>query len=205
MKNCVLLIFFALTLCNVAFAQLPTYNDITAYEVYSAVLSLPANAPSAKSKNFVIRRETLKNFGAILDSETETQTRTCLRPDAESAKIIGPAIEDYVKVNQTKWRLQEKFKIEIPYKLVDSETIISIINPLTEKEDWKDFYQQYPNSGGFIDLSAVGFNADKSVAVVSKGRWCGKLCGEGEYYILQKKDGKWFPLEWKGESCSWVS
>lgn len=185
--------------------QLPIYEDTDAYEVYSAILSFPEAVQSSKFRNFVIRQETLRNFGALLDSETVAQTRTCLRPDAESAKIIGTAIDDYIKVNQKKWLLQEKFKLKIPYKLVDSKTIISIINPLTEKEDWKAFYKQYPDSGGFIDLSAVGFNADKSVAVASKGRWCGSLCGEGDYYVLQKKDGKWIPLEWKGESCNWVS
>lgn len=185
--------------------QLPIYKDADAYEVYSAILSFPDSTESSKLKNFVIRRETLKNFGALIDSETISQTRTCLRPDADSAKIIGTAIDDYIKVNQTKWLLQEKLRLEIPYKLVDSKTIISIINPLTEKENWKEFHKQYPNSGGFIDLSAVGFNTDKSVAVVSKGVWCGRLCGEGDYYILQKKDGNWIPLEWKGEYCNWVS
>ncbi len=183
---------------------MPTYSDADAYEVYSAVLSFPEAAPPSKSKNFIIRRETLRDFGALIDGET-APTRTCLRPDAESAKIIGTAIEDYVKINQTKWLLEEKFKPEIPYKLVDSKTIISIINLLTKKQDWKEFHKQYPDSGGFVDLSAVGFNADKSVAVVSKGLWCGSLCGEGRYYVLQKKDGKWIPLEWEGERCGWVS
>lgn len=184
--------------------QLPTYSDATAYEVYSAVLSFPEAAPPSKSKNFVIRRETIRDSGALIDGET-APTRTCLRPDAESAKIIGTAIDDYVKVNQTKWLLEEKFNLETPYKLVDSKTIISIINPFTDKENWKEFYKQYPDSSGFVDLSAVGFNADKSVAVVSKGRWCGSLCGEGRYYVLQKKDGKWIPLKWEGEYCDWVS
>jgi hypothetical protein len=183
--------------------QLPVYDDITAYEVYSSILSAPEARLQSKSKNFVIRQETIRNFGAFLD--TDPPRPICLRPDAESAKIIGTAIDDFIKVNQTKWRLQEKFKLEIPYRLISSETVISIIKPFTEMEDWKEFYKKYPDSGGFIDLSAVGFNADKTVAVVSKGRWCGSLCGEGDYYVLQKKDGKWIPLEWKGEWCGWIS
>ena len=184
--------------------QMPTYDDTVAYEVYSFVLSSPEIARLLKSKNLVIRRETLRNFGDFLDTEPAS-SQICLRPEAESAKIIGAAIEDYLKVNQTKWLLQEKFKLELPYKLVKSETIISIINPFTEKEDWKAFYKLYPDSDGFIDLSAIGFNADKSVAVVSLGRWCGSTCGEGEYYVLQKKNGKWIQLEWKGDFCNWVS
>jgi hypothetical protein len=183
--------------------QLPIYKDEVAYEVYSAILSSPEGTRLPKSKNFVIRQETLRNFGAFLDINPPSPI--CLRPDAESAKIISTTIEDYVKVNKMKWRLQEKFKLEIPYRLITSEMVISIIKPFTEKEDWKKFYKQYPDSGGFIDLSAVGFNADKTVAVVSIGYWCGSLCGEGKYYVLQKREGKWIPLEWKGESCSWVS
>ena len=182
--------------------QLPVYEDETAYEVYSAILTLE-EAKRSQSKNFVIRGETLRNFGAFIDSESNPPI--CLRPDAESAKIIGTAVDDFVKVNKTKWRLQEKFKLEIPFKLVSSEKVISIIRPMTDKEDWTEFYKQYPDSGGFIDLSAVGFNAEKTVAVVSKGRWCGSVCGEGEYYVLQKKDGNWIPLKWTGEFCSWVS
>jgi hypothetical protein len=76
---------------------------------------------------------------------------------------------------------------------------------MTDDENWDEFYKQYPDSGGFVDLSAVGFNADKTVAIVSKGRWCGSLCGEGAYQVLQKIDGNWIPLKWSGELCSWVS
>ena len=199
-----LLLVFSSSLLFGQANQLAIYDDAAAYEVYSAVLSSSKDEQILKSKNLVIRRETLRDFGALLDTEPAPDS-ICLRPDAESAKIIGTAVEDYLKVNKTKRLLQKKFKLKVPYKLVDSETIVSIINPLTENEDWKKFYKQYPDSGGFIDLSAVGFNADKSVAVVSQGRWCGKLCGEGEYYVLQKKDGKWIPLEWKGDFCNWIS
>ena len=72
-------------------------------------------------------------------------------------------------------------------------------------EDWDKFYRAYRDSAGFVYLSAVGFNADKTVAVVSIGHWCGGLCGEGQYHVLQKKDGRWIPLEWKGDRCSWES
>lgn len=181
---------------------LPIYEDQIGYEVYSAVLSFEA-ARLPKPANLVIRQETLRNFGALLD--TDPPYGTCLRPDGESAKLIGPAVEDHVRVNKTKWQLQKKLKLEIPYNLISSEKVFSIINPMTDKEDWKEFYKRYPNSKGFIDLSAVGFNADKSVAVVSLGRWCGGLCGEGGYYVLQKKDGKWIQMEWTGSRCSWIS
>jgi len=74
-----------------------------------------------------------------------------------------------------------------------------------EKGGWEDFYKRYPNSGGWIELSAVGFNADKMAAVVYMGHYCGGLCGGAGFHVPQKKDGKCAPLEWKGETCVWRS
>ena len=175
------------------------YNDADAYEVYSAVLSLPFNGNLPKSKILIIRQETLRNFGAYLDSEPDSTI--CLRPDADFKPIVDPAIEDFLQRNKSKWKLQNRFDLEIPYKLVSSDQVLELI----KKEGWEGFNKAYPDSGAFIDLSAVGFNADKTVAVVSKGGWCGQLCGEGGYYVMQKKTDKWIPLDWRGERCSWVS
>ena len=175
------------------------YNDTDAYDVYSAVLSLPENSTRPKQKIYVIRQDTLRVFGAYTDSEPSSGI--CLRPDDEFKPIVGPAIEDYLRENKTKWRLGKKFDLDVPYELVSSETVIELI----KKNGWEGFYKVYPDSRGFTDLSAVGFNTDKTVAVVSKGGWCGELCGEGRYYVMQKKQGKWIPLDWRGDWCSWVS
>jgi hypothetical protein len=175
------------------------YNDSAAYEVYSAVLSLPFGGNLPKSKILIIRQDTLRNFGAYIDSDPGTTI--CLRPDDEYKPIVGPAIDEFVRMNKTKWRLQNKFDLKTPYKLVSSEAVLELI----KKDGWQGFYSAYPDSGAFIDLSAVGFNTDKTIAVVSKGGWCGELCGEGGYYVMQKKLGKWIPLDWRGERCSWVS
>ena len=175
------------------------YDDPDAYEVYSAVLSLPINGNLPKSKILIIRQDTLRNFGAYVDSESEATI--CLRPTDEFKTIVGPAIEGFLRMNKTKWRLQNKFNLKTPYKLVSSEQVLELI----EKEGWQGFYNAYPDSRAFIDLSVVGFNADKTIAVVSKGGWCGEICGEGGYYVMQKKEANWVPLDWRGERCSWVS
>ncbi len=125
----------------------------------------------------------------------------CLRPEKESENIIGAAISEYVKLNKGSWLLKRKFGIDIPYELISSAELTSTF----EQGGWERFYAKYPDSGGLIELSAVGFNADKTVAVVYMGHSCGLLCGGGEFHVLQKRDGKWLPLSWRGMSCSWVS
>jgi hypothetical protein len=177
----------------------PDYNDADAYDVYSAVLSLPFKGNLFKSKILIIREETLMNFGAYVDQKPDTST--CLQPTDEFKPVVQPAIDDYLEKNRMKWRLQNKFDLNIPYKLVSSETVLDLI----KRDGWPGFYKTYPDSGSFIDLSAVGFNSDRTIAVVTKGGWCGELCGEGSYYVMQKKEGRWTEFNWQGRKCHWVS
>ena len=165
------------------------YDDAEAYEVYSAILPSEWQARAAKSKTLVILNAT-KAY------------KMCLIPEKESEELIGPAIADYVRLNEKPWLLQQQnFKQTPPPKLVSSEELKSLF----ERSKWAAFYRKYEDSDGLIELSAVGFNADKTVAVVYMGHSCGVLCGGGRFHVMQKKDGKWVQLEWLGESCEWAS
>ena len=162
------------------------YADAEAYEVYSAILPTERPWQGANAKSLIIRSET-KGY------------KMCLRPDEDSEKIIGQAISQYVKLNEKNWLLKRGLSIKNPYELVPYNKLMSVL----KSGSGENFYKRYPNSSGWIQLSAVGFNADKTVAVVYMGQHCGGLCGGGGFHVLQKKDGKWALLKWKGASCAW--
>ncbi len=168
--------------------QAEAYTDADAYEVYSAILPSEWPARVANAKELVINSST-KNF------------QMCLTPEGEPESSLRAAINDYVKKNQRAWVLQPMFGLELPYQLIAADELKSIF----ESGGWQGFRSQHPNSGGWVELSAVGFNADKTVAVVYVGHHCGTLCGGGDFHVLGKKDGKWSPLKWRGSSCSWRS
>ena len=125
----------------------------------------------------------------------------CLRPQGEWQEKIGPAISDYVRSNAKPSLLQPRIKVGVPYRLIIADELTSAI----QTAGWEGFYQRYPDSGGWMELSAVGFNVNKTVAVVYMGHHCGPLCGGGGFQVLEKKDGKWVALDWKGSSCAWAS
>jgi hypothetical protein len=166
----------------------PAYEDAEAYEVYNAILPIEWPVTAAHAKRLVISIET-------------TGYKMCLRPGKGSEEIFEPAIDEYVKLNANHLRLQPKFNLNLPYKLVTADDIKAAFG----QAGWNGFYKQYPDSGGWIDLSAVGFNTDKTVAVVYVGHYCGELCGSGHFHVLQKKEGKWSPIKWRGEACAWIS
>jgi len=164
------------------------YNDADAFEVYSAILPSEWPLRVANAKTLVI-------------SSATVGYRICLVPEKESEEIFGPAISDYSRMNEKPRLLQQKLSLEIPYELITSDELKSTF----EQGGWEGFYAQNPDSRGWVELSAVGFNADKTVAVVYMGHHCGMLCGGGGFHILQKKDGKWTALKWRGRSCAWAS
>jgi hypothetical protein len=106
---------------------------------------------------------------------------------AEAATEFKDAIADHDRVNSQLWSLQPRFQIEQPYEMASSESI----QKLFKKGLWKSFYERYPNAGGYIIKSAVGFNSGKTRAAVYMGSACGGLCGRWKIHLLEKIDGQW--------------
>ena len=77
-------------------------------------------------------------------------------------------------LNSHAWQLQVPiFNIQLPFKLVAFDEIHAALDG---PGGWDGFYTKFPESGGYIELSAVGFNPDKTVAVVYVGHHCGSTC-----------------------------
>jgi hypothetical protein len=59
--------------------------------------------------------------------------------------------------------LQAGFDIGVDYLLVANSEIDGMFD---QRVDWRPFYTRYPDSGGFMDVSAVGFDPTKARAMV---------------------------------------
>ncbi|MGA7634728.1 MAG: hypothetical protein WCB11_28520 [Terriglobales bacterium] len=149
------LIAFATILCLCAPAQNSTaaqYDDQDAYAIYSRLL------PGEQSYGFA--KATI-----VIQQETTAPVKLhdyCLTPEA--AREFKDAIEDY-KRHAEPVLLQRRFEIDKPYELVTTETIGTLI----KNYNWDDFYKRYPDSGGIIRMTAVGFNRQRTLAIVFTG------------------------------------
>jgi hypothetical protein len=151
------------------------YESPDAYKIYSLLL------PHEESYGFA-------NGGLIIQQETQSEDApfegACLSSDV--AKRFKDAISDYRRVGKTIWLLQRQFKIEKPYELVTSDRIALVL-----KSERDPNIERYPTSGGYIFMSAVGFNKNKTLAIVYTGSMCGGLCGSSRFHFLQKVGAKW--------------
>jgi hypothetical protein len=181
-------------------AQTPpvAYNDADAYAVYSTIIPNTWPVTVARTGKLVIEAQT-KDYPSFGDDKD-----VCLKPDPGEESTLGPVLKAYKEANKQTWLLQRKFDLAIEYELVPRETIVALFKG-KGVEGWKGFYDKYPNSGGTTHMSAVGFNGDKTLALVYMGHSCGGLCGGGSYHLLQRAGDKWVETQWKGTSCSWAS
>jgi hypothetical protein len=115
----------------------------------------------------------------------------CLEPnDDDDGRLIGPAIANYKMENARTWSLQRKFNFDRSYKLLPFGEMGSSF--------------AFRGSHGSITLSAVGFNPEKNIAVVSLDYVCGSLCGGGGFTVLRKDAGQWKPMPFSGRFCYWA-
>jgi len=153
----------------------PAYEIADAYDVYAAVLPKDWMLYGKPAKQLIVQQETYP-------------AKMCLEPEPESGKLIGEAIEDYKKQNERMWFLQRKFKTDKPYVVLSSEAFMG-------KNQGRWEMPAFPDSGGYFLLSAVGFNSQRTVAVVWVEQRCGRLCGKGEFHVLQKTQNEWATAE----------
>jgi hypothetical protein len=125
-------------------------------------------------------------------TETFHQMMSEMMPEAESQTL-----DNYLLINKTTQELKVS-NLGIDYVLVRDSDLPN------DKFDrfWGRFYKKYPNSPGITYFSNVGFNDQHDQAFVYMGRTCGGLCGEGEYVLLRKVNGRW---EVAKEVGLWVS
>ena len=177
--------------------KIKTYDDPEAYAVFSAALQDEWTLKHGGPKRLLIVKETapyIPRNGEFI----------CLTPSDEPKAKYGAIIESYRKANKTGFALTSKFDLALPYDLVDASSIKAAFD--RNKDDpWKSFLEIYPDSAGFIDLSAVGFNAGKTQALVYIGHACGSLCGGGRFHFLTRSQGKWTDVDVGGIFCEWVS
>lgn len=108
----------------------------------------------------------------------------------------------FVEANRASQRLVDGRNLGAPYLVIDGPRYLEFFGSRALEDGWRRFREAYP-SGTLVTLSAVGFNRERTRAVVQLGVQCGSLCGEWRDFYLEHQRGLWVvtPLR----TCSAIS
>jgi hypothetical protein len=166
-----------------ASAQLPDakpIDDPESYAVYSALL------PDAAMRG--MRRSMI-----VIQAEAMTDSRPCWPSGPPIETEWKSTLESLRAENAHARTILPGFTLSVPYIVLPKADIMAFFTPLSTQrlDGWKQFYARYPDSAGILRLSAVGFDTDRTKAIVYIAHSTNYLGGEYSYHLLRKLGGNW--------------
>lgn len=144
----------------------PYYEDPEGYEIYAALLAAP-NPNKGGSDLAVILQRTL-----VFEN--------CYKPDEQWRELLAPVLENYEKMNQTRWNLADSL-FRFPHKLISADEEYALFAKGT-KNGWNSsiantlikHYCRFQQSGSIVRRLLLWLQL--SLIVV--------LCVEAEEYLF---------------------
>jgi hypothetical protein len=170
-------------------------TDPDAYAVYRAAFALPG---------FTDFRNSIDGI-ALLD---ETRFEECAVNPNTPAEWLQ-LLSDFRAQNATaRTYMPAMLDLGVPVELVPLATVTALLKsvgfgtPGIVRGGWGEAYDGFPQRT-LLTFSAVGFNADKSLAMITVARDCG-LSGEGRRiasgdchrfntFMMRREQGQWIP------------
>lgn len=132
-----------------------------------------------------------------------------------------PVVESYRKENVRVRIIQAGFNLGVPYSIVSVAQLRTLMRDAGySKQSHEsnglglDVFARFP-SGRLVGLSAVGFNAERTRALVAMqfnclpswepGTQSARVCYEGQHFTLEKNDGRWKIVRNVPVGCHWVA
>lgn len=149
------------------------------YAVYSVIM-IHYYRDRPLPKLFAIKQQTTV-YTELMDKRiTELVERRLFEVDAN-------LLNNFREKNLITYKLEKKFHIPESLVLITDDELEYHQQP----EDWSKFHEKYPNSGGFIALSRVGFNKNHTESLVYFQVVWEFLAGRCILYTLMNEKGKW--------------
>lgn len=186
---------------NLVFATNVVGQEITEldYKLYSLLINEKycIKKDSTDRETFLGDWKRIEVKEIVLRRNTEV---TGIGPAYNAIKNISKeTIENYWDRNSKTFELKNGIDTRIKLTLFDS---LNNSRQVSIKMFWKSFYKKYPESNGIVELSMIGYNNEKTQALLCIGVKSNFLVGEGYFVFFELISGKWIIKE---TVIAWVS
>ncbi len=155
------------------------------YAVYSAALKELYGGKSIALENQV---SGCTGIGNNKEGEASWQKSLDALP-GKLKKLSPKTIADFKGKSNVCRTLEAKFNPSV--KLISKQERRTIFSGKDMRKAWAAFNKKFPGSNGYVIVSNVGFNEDRTQALVDISNKCGDKCGAEQFVLLTKSNGSW--------------
>jgi hypothetical protein len=156
------------------------------YVVYDVLIKETGREEKNADRLLVIKEQPSPWISPIDDGQSNFYEE--MKKDTPA--LMTETVNDLRARNKEGFKFARNFKIERQYVILTDEEFKTLFKA-GGGDGWTGFREKYPKAGGIVTFSRVGFNPDRTQALVYRGYQCGGLCGGGNYYLLRRKNGGW--------------
>jgi hypothetical protein len=168
-------------------------QDADEYAVRSVVLTNRYVTESVKE--IVVRDQTAR-------LKSEMHRLPTFRAATQGVADITGAVADLDAKSQVGYPVENDFSLKVPCILFSKEAENDFFHyPADNRIDaeavkkiqvgWQRFHRDHPDTGGLITVSRVGFDSDRTLAVVYVDVARAVMSADGKCFLLVKKNGSW--------------
>jgi hypothetical protein len=172
-------------------ADVKPIDDPESYAVYSALL--PDRAMQGMRRSMI-----------VIQAEAASDPFGCWPSGPPIETEWKSTLESLRAENAHARTILSGFTLHVPYIVLPRADIMAFFTP-GSLDGWKHFYERYPDSAGYAAVSAVGFDTDRTKAIVYFAHHYNYLGGDYAYHLLQKLGGKWQETQVPGVNACWMA
>lgn len=96
-----------------------------------------------------------------------------------------------------------RFRVKLPVRLLDEDArqryvrkVAGFVPPANHIMQASPTPDEFKGAAGMHSFTAVYFNHSHSLAMTEIGMYCGVLCGNWTWVVLERTNGQWHILPW---------
>jgi hypothetical protein len=186
--------------------QMPQDRVADSYEIYSQLLPGNQIEWGKVPRSFWLMEDTTKAeppdspcaTGGMMNPHKAIQA-----PESRKAEF-AETLADFDAHCHDRYLLDaSKFTVTIPIRLLDEESrrhyvshVSGYIPPPNNIMQAPPTPDEFKGAAGIHSFTAVYFNETHTLAMTEIGMYCGGLCGNWRWVVLEHTDGHWHVLPW---------
>lgn len=186
--------------------RMPQDRDMDSYAIYSDLLPGHEIEWDDVPRTFWLLESTTKAepLGTSCSTSGMMNPHQAIRAPEKDQSSLAEMLGDFDRSCHERYQLEaSRFRLKLPIRLLDEEGqkryaahVSGYMPPSDNIMQAPPTPEEFKGAAGLHSFTAVYFNRAHTMAMTEIGMYCGGLCGNWRWVVLEHRDGRWVILPW---------